>query len=374
MMPNEALFSIAFSFVPEQLRIARELRGLLKHELAARIGKSPSAVSQFESGRSRPEPQTVSLLSLALGVTPSFFSRKPLGSPLQAERCQFRRQRAASVREQRYVVARAELLKEVVQLCEEEVAFPEPNVPHPPSAVVSDREIEDCAEMARRHLGLKNGPIGSVVNELESAGVIVAPMEAGTRRVDAFSTWVGPRPLVYLVRERKSATRARFDGAHEFGHLVMHADVVPGDTALESQADKFASAFLMPRSSFGEECPTRVNFEHLLELKRRWKVSLQAILMRGRALGRFSEASVRRAYIELNARGWRHAEPDEPPMEEPNLIQDAIANFEGEEVVTALAAKLGISAKDLTALLAGSELPDLVVDEKPIVGGEAQEQ
>src|SRR3954464_12846339 len=114
MLENSDLHSIAHAFRPRQLTLARDLRGLLKHELAAKIEKTPSAVGQFENGRARPDPSTIYALSLALGVPPAFFAREPLAEEVRPDACQFRSLRSCTVREQRYVIARAELLKELV--------------------------------------------------------------------------------------------------------------------------------------------------------------------------------------------------------------------------------------------------------------------
>lgn len=369
MLPSNALFSIAHAFSPAQLTLARELRGLLKHELAEKVGKSPSAIGQFENGRARPEPQTLLALSLALGFPPGFFARAAKAPAVVPDSCQFRSQRSSSVREQRYVLARGELLKELVTLLEEDVEFPAPRVPHAPGPVRSVEDVEACAELARREMGLKDGPIGSMVNELENVGVLVVPMDADVRRVDAFSTWIDRRPYVFLNSVKGSTSRTRFDAAHELGHLVMHPDVVPGSPELERQADQFASAFLLPRGSFSRECPRRINLEHLLELKRRWKVSLEALLYRGRELGFFSEAAVRRAYIQLNRSGMRRNEPDEPPAEAPHLLQEALkAVASAGAGAGSLAEQMGISAQELLALVEGRDLPSVVATGLSVTG------
>lgn len=68
-------------FRSERLTLARELRGLTKSALADRVSKTPSAISQFESGRVHPDVKSVAALALALGVEPRFFSVQP-GSEL----------------------------------------------------------------------------------------------------------------------------------------------------------------------------------------------------------------------------------------------------------------------------------------------------
>ncbi len=84
------------------------------------------------------------------------------------------------------------------------------------------------------------------------------------------------------------------------------------------------------------------------ELKRRWKVSLGAIVRRGYDLGCFSEATYRRACVYLNqtynAGGVRRSEPYEPQLESPTVIADAIAALEESDPLEAIAERVGLSA------------------------------
>lgn len=175
-----------------------------------------------------------------------------------------------------------------------------------------------------RHWGLGRGPISDVVALLERRGVLPIEVEGHSERLDAFSVWAGRQPVVFLSTVKESASRRRFDAAHELGHLLMHVDVSPGDPALEKEADAFASAFLLPRSTFAAECPRRLSWPHLRELKRRWKVSLAAMVRRAYDLGIYSEATYRRSYMQLNKRGWRENEPEEPTMERPRVLREVI--------------------------------------------------
>jgi Zn-dependent peptidase ImmA (M78 family) len=109
-------------------------------------------------------------------------------------------------------------------------------------------------------------------------------------RVDAFSTAAGDRPTVVLTADKSSALRTRFTTAHELAHLLLHADVIPGDIRHEREADAFAAEFLMPAAVITAELPTRVDLPALLGLQQRWGVSVPALLHRCRELGTLSEA------------------------------------------------------------------------------------
>lgn len=59
-----------------------------------------------------------------------------------------------------------------------------------------------------------------------------------------------------FLNPKKTAEHGRFDAAHELGHLAMHTHTVPRNREAELEADRFASAFLMPRGDvFGHVPP-----------------------------------------------------------------------------------------------------------------------
>ena len=81
---------------------------------------------------------------------------------------------------------------------------------------------------------------------------------------------------------------------------------------------------------FLAECPARLAWPRLREMKRRWGVSLLALVRRAYDLGVFSEATYRRAHVQYAQQGWRaEGEPDEPPtMERPSLVTRAVEQLE----------------------------------------------
>jgi len=66
--------------------------------------------------------------------------------------------------------------------------------------------------------------------------------------------WKEGTPFIFL-NSAKSAERGRHDAAHELGHLVLHRHGGPIGRKAEEQANAFASAFLMPRSSILAHVP-----------------------------------------------------------------------------------------------------------------------
>lgn len=324
-----ALAAAIKAFTPARLTLAREAAGLEVKELAERVGTTPSAISQLEHGNTRPKPETLLRLVLALAVPPEFFGA---GEPpaLPAEQCHFRRRRGATKREQRRVLARGRIVREVVRYLEEYVEFPADGITPLARAATTRDEAEALAQAIRDAWELGLGPIPDVVGLLEVHGVIPVEVRGHSDQLDAFSVWVEGRPMVFLSTDKNVASRRRFDAAHELLHLIAHRECEVGDPALEEVANAFASAFLLPEAPFRAECPTRLSWPALRDLKRRWGVSLLALVRRAYDLGIYSEATYRRAHVQWAQHGWREmGEPDEPAMERPTLVQNVIAQLAG---------------------------------------------
>ena len=131
----------------------------------------------------------------------------------------------------------------------------------------------------------------------------------GTADVDAFSLPFADRPVVVLGTDKGDKARSRFDAAHELGHLAMHGEQVWGLPIVEKQAHEFAAASLMPEADIYKALPSSADWPTLFELKMRWQVSLAALLMRARTVGRMSEANYIAAVKTASARGWRSSNP-----------------------------------------------------------------
>ena len=72
-------------------------------------------------------------------------------------------------------------------------------------------------------------------------------MQQHSDKIDAFSR-LGAVSVIVLNTARKSTSRWIFDIAHELGHFVLHSLGIPTKEK-EDQADYFAGAFLLPRTS-----------------------------------------------------------------------------------------------------------------------------
>ena len=172
----------------------------------------------------------------------------------------------------------------------------------------------------------------NVAETLEDHGILVIRLPLDTADVDAFSLPFHDRPVVVLGTDKNDRARSRFDGAHELGHLVVHGDQIWGVKEVEHQAHAFAAAFLMPADDIRDELPDRADWPVLFQLKQKWQVSLAALLMRARTLGRMSENNYLTAVKAASARGWRRIEP--VPLgrpEHPTCLKRLLATPAGRQ-------------------------------------------
>jgi len=106
----------------------------------------------------------------------------------------------------------------------------------------------------------------------------------------------------------------------------MHRGIPTGSIETEAEANRFASAFLLPRKAFSRDFRMKsFSWEHVFDLKRRWRVSAAAIVKRGYDLGLLGAVEYRQAFKYMSAKGWRtNGEPNEPTFQPPELLASAL--------------------------------------------------
>lgn len=312
------------TFVGERLQLAREFRGLTQKKLGDAVAASHALVSLCETGKKKdPASDLIEAFGAVLGFEPAFFYRK-LEDVFREEECNFRHRRTTPERLKTRIRAHATLIGMVIDRLRSHFKFPQFNVPGVPASSIE--EIEAAADRCREHwdLGL-DGPILQAGRALEHAGVIIIPHVVQSKKVDAFSRH-GRTTIIFLNQAIPSTSRWNFDIAHECGHLVMHAGIRTGTIETEMAADRFASAFLLPRNAFARDFRMQSwSWGHIFDLKRRWRVSAAAIVRRAYDLGLLGAVGYRQGFKYMSARGWRtNGEPYEPAFEPPELFVSAL--------------------------------------------------
>lgn len=352
--------------IPARLREARLAKRLNQTELADMVGVKRQSISAYENGVKTPEPDTMTHIAHCLGQPINFFTREDRPTFGAPSALFYRKVGQDTNRRNMACAIYSKWLGELAFTFESLVNYPKLDLPefepNSGNGRYTDDEIETMAELTRKHFGLGLGPISNTVRLLEAKGVIVCRLEIPGESIEAFSFWHGDRPFVFLASDKGSAVRSRFDVAHELAHLCIHRWVTQEDIedpaslkAIEKEAHRFAAAFLLPRKTFPNEIysPRLLAF---VDLKRRWKVAIQAMIYRCKDLGVFDERQVTNLYKEISRKKWRTKEPlDGPegiPLEQPLLLKK-VANLvieAGRMQTDELKASLGLSTDWICSL------------------------
>lgn len=300
--------AVAELFDPMRLRQARRLGIRTKQALAAEVGVSAAAISQYESGVHKPGPLVVRSLANALDVPMTFFiTGRPLTS-LDSSDAHFRSLRSTTVGQRNKALAFTEQAWELTHALENWVQFPAVNLPDlelPANQERSRATIRAAAETLRKQWSTPlDTPFPHLTRTAETHGVVVIlanfAAESEVQRIDAFSTNKPSRPIVVTPPDRTTGVfKHRFNLAHELGHLLLHGDEVHGETAIEREANTFAGELLMPERSMRNLLTSRIDWDRLSKLSITWGVDMKALVYRSRELGMLSDASARRAYQRL---------------------------------------------------------------------------
>ena len=362
MNPRTRAQEVAPFFDGTRLALARHLAGMRKSELANNIDRSPSAVTAWEAGAKQPTAANIAELAIGLKVDPWFFAVRGEDVTTINVAPHFRSLRSTSQVLRDQALAYGQIAVDVASAIEVHAEFPTPQVPEfhvEPGDIVGP---DSAARHVREAWDLDPGPAGHQVRLLETHGVLVVFSPPGAAAIDAYSFAAADRPTVVLNPIKKDYYRQRFDVAHELGHLVMHSEAEPGSKAIEDQAHRFASEFLMPAEEVHDLLPTamgRSAWTTLFRLKEHWGVSVSALLFRARQLGRLSDVSYRNAMIRMSQQGWRRDEPGAiASIEQPSLMPRALELLDS----------VGITADELIAQCRiPSHLFEAVTGRTPIV-------
>lgn len=320
--------------MPERLVEARAARRIQsKTALARMLGVATSKVSRWENGEHSPEAESLSDLARELRVRREYFLRPVFDS----HRPVFYRTLASTLkRDITYQKAQMNWLHEVSAVVQHYVDLPEIDIPDVLGAAsykqLRDEEIEDIAQQLRAHWGLGEGPIVNMVALLERIGCVVGSIEMGTSKLDGVCSWSkeDDRPNILLATDKMSLPRRQMDAAHELGHAVLHRNVEEYDLGkdlkeIERQAFRFASALLMPETTYVREVP-HFSLAGLLSLKERWRVSVKAQISRLRSLEIIDPDDAVRLYKTYSAKGWNKSEPmdREWDIPQPRLLSEAM--------------------------------------------------
>lgn len=341
-------------FNPKRLNLARKRRRLTAKALAEKTGLAQDTISRLEAGSHEPDEATVAKFVRVLGYpTEFFYDADP--EDIDTGAVSFRSFSKMSARERDAAIAAGSLGLQLNAWVEDRFSLPVPNL----LDLSYETDPEAAAFSLRQFWGLGERPIGNLLALLETSGVRIFSLSENTAAVNAFSFWRDGKPYVFL-NNFKTAESSIFDAAHELGHLVMHKHGDPKETrSAEREADRFASAFLMPARDVKARVSRLVTIETVLRAKFRWRVSAMAMAYRLNTLRLISDWQYKSICIELGKRGYRLGEPNGIDREISPVWHKVLTQLWSEKTTkNDIAASLFLPLDELEGLiwsLAGSE-------------------
>ncbi len=297
--------------------LARQLRKLTQNELLNELGITQGKFSKIEQGLQSIDEKIFKRLISKLKFPESFFIQT--GQIFPAEINFYRKKRSLSKKDGEFINALLNYkYRALIKLLESiEV---ESNLPF-----FDIEDYDDPKQIAitlRKYWNIPHGPIDNLTRWLEKAGIFIFYIDGPTDKFDGIRFSVDTNlPIVALNRNMPS-DRIRFSLAHELGHLVMHKYLTP---TADDESNIFASEFLIPSTQI--TFPTRkLKLSDFADLKRYWKVSMAALIMKARDLNKLTNSQSRYFWQQLSKLGYKKREPAtlDPPKEEPTIIKELI--------------------------------------------------
>lgn len=318
-----------------QLRLAR---GLSLEGLAVEMGGivTRQALHLYEQERAHPSPGVTVQLAKALHVKPSDLSEPAL---FEVEFIAYRSRSGLRKRDgesiKAYFGTQLERRAQLQSRCCPGLPF---DLPLQRLKVQTLEDAEEASKQLRDKWRLGRDAIGDLTVVLEDHLVHVIRIEA-PEKFDGLSAIVREhgKPVAVGVASRAGVPgdRQRFNLAHELAHLVMK---IEAGLDAEKAAHRFAGAFLLPeaavRREIGDKRSSLLPAELRL-LKRRFKVSLQAIVKRLHDLRIISDPVYKSAFFMISRYGWRKVEPDPIAPENSEWCRQVAARGLAEKQLTA---------------------------------------
>ena len=318
---------------PEMVELARRSRKLTQAQLAERMGVGQGTISKYEVGMLPIPDEDLIKLSTVLDYPPHFFTQPgSIEGPSISESFHRKRQNiSAPLLHQVYAIAeirRIEVQKLLKSWDRNKLDFPQCPIDE------YDDNVEKVARTVRALWQIPPGPVSNVTKAIEKEGGVVFEYDFGTRQIDGFSHRSNNMPPMFCLNKNVPPDRWRWTLAHELGHIIMHfnSDVERPAKIIEDQADRFAGEFLTP----GHELKPQLlglDFPKLAGLKRYWKISMAALVMRAYHLNVITEHQRRNMFMRLSKAGYRLREPavTDPPVE-PSELPHRLVQFHLDEL------------------------------------------
>ena len=335
-------------FNPQRLALARRRCALTKRELAEALQVDQRTIIRYEAGDPLPPDDVVPKLARILGHPLEFFFDQDVDEP-DKDSASFRGFKAMPARDRHAALAAGAYAFMLGDWVEGLFELPAADLYD-----LSEESPEGAAITLRQMWSFGERPIRNMVHLLEAKGVRVFTLAEDTHSVNAFSLWRRDKPYVFL-NTMHSAEQGRFDAAHELGHLVLHRHGAPRGREAEYEANRFASAFLMPEADVLAVLPRVHSLANIKQHKHRWRVSVAALNYRLHQIGITTDWQYKTLCIELAKQGYRTEERDGIERETSVIWQKVFGGLRQERVTKHdIADALHLPVREIEKLVIGT--------------------
>lgn len=323
------------NFNGQRLRQARLYNGLSINDLAEILGVTKQAISQYETQNVTPEFEKMRILTEKLKFPSSYFFQKDIYD-VNTKTTYFRALLSANKNARLQQQVKLKHLAIIYQVLNKYLEFPILNIP---KFKYDDKlDFEQIALDLRNYWDIGEKPIDNISYLLEKNGIIVASYPVNQNNIDAYSQKIkvegNDRYIIVLSNDKNLAARSNFDAAHELGHILLHDWNIDIEELSredfkqqEREANYFAAAFLLPKNAFLQDVSLYPrDLKYYIELKKKWKVSISAMLIRANRLGVLTDNQYQYLMKQMAINNWRKREPLDNVLikHEPILLNKSI--------------------------------------------------
>lgn len=309
---------------PKMLMLAREARGLTQLELADKAGINRSNISRFEQEFTGFTDDVLEELIKALRFPEKFFFQDQEIFPPAL----YRRRDVVPAKTLSYIDANINIYRLNLHRFIEAMKMEAHKIPLLPVSELGSPE--EVAIKLRKIWKMQKGEINNLIEILEENGIMTLAVDFNTDRVDSRSILINNQYPVIFYNKSLLGDRLRFTLAYELGHIMMHTrQVLVSTEEVGHEANVFAAEFLMPKKDIATDFKENITLDLLMNLKRKWKVSMQALLYRASDLQMLTENQKRYIIGQFNALKIRRREPIELDVmiERGSMIRNLITSY-----------------------------------------------
>lgn len=337
-------------FIGDNLTNLRIMHGYSRKLLSEKLGVTEQAIWQYENAYTSPKMQIVNEMKRIFNVKSRYFytddmlARFMTPANVDPMNIAYRSKVLNMISKTQSEAKHVEYLDTFVNYITTKISHPTLKIIKLRDEIIEylnhsedDRstQIRYAAYLARKRLDLMETRNENLMFQIEKSGVFVFEKSIG-EEIDAYSLWTqNDRPYIILGNIKRSAVRRNFDIAHELGHLLLHyrLEFATLDRKehknIENEANIFAGALLLPEDEFSidmKEIAHVTNPDHYLDLKKKWKTSLQVLGYRASHLGIMNSKEHRNFYASMHRKDYLKVEPldDVIPIQKPMKIKTMI--------------------------------------------------